>query len=263
MGNAQPVNTTWGEVLLNRVSVIVQLNNSGQLEVMCGYRGAPAAAGYANLGALDQSMNDNAALEANSGQPIQAYYMCTPAGVETSGAAVNAHRLKHPDVNNWLAYVSDAHPTNGANQVGMRIVACGFVGLSVRMQMLLGAGAENEVISDDVGNYAERKRGRVLIKSHQTNNAPLAFSGLARYTGAVQPNLDPPSFMYLQMTVPGTRSKILGMSDERGGWAVPTAPIPPFSGRILISAGLRESQMGSRISSVRRLQRHTWRVLLR
>ena len=30
--------------------------------------------------------------------------------------------------------------------------------------------------------------------------------------------------MYLQMTVPGTRSKILGMEDERGGWAVPTPP---------------------------------------
>ena len=47
-------------------------------------------------------------------------------------------------------------------------------------------------------------------------------SGMVFCKMTIPPNIDPPSMLYLQLTVPGTRTKILGQSDERGGWALPT-----------------------------------------
>ena len=52
--------------------------------------------------------------------------------------------------------------------------------------------------------------------------APNVATGIAHYECELPPNLDAPSVMYLQLLVPGTRSKVLGQEDERGGWAIPT-----------------------------------------
>ena len=41
---------------------------------------------------------------------------------------------------------------------------------------------------------------------------------------SIPPNLAGPAVLFLQLTAQGTRTKILGRTDERGGWAVPTAP---------------------------------------
>jgi hypothetical protein len=41
---------------------------------------------------------------------------------------------------------------------------------------------------------------------------------------SIPPNLDPPSLLYLQLQVPGTKTRVLGQKDERGGWAIPTPP---------------------------------------
>ena len=164
--------------------------------------------------------------------------MCTPRGVETTGAAVAGHRLQQP-AGALGAFVSDADPIGGAmnaaKQAGLKIVGCGFTNLSQRMQLVLGAGQADEVMMHDLGNLEVRQRGRIRITSYNTG---AGHSGLVRWTAATQPNLDPPSFMYLQMTVPGTRSKILGMSDERGGWAVPTAPNQYISNYVNFPTGL-------------------------
>ena len=39
----------------------------------------------------------------------------------------------------------------------------------------------------------------------------------------VRPNIFPPSFLFLALTIQGTKSKVLGHAAERGGWSVPTS----------------------------------------
>ena len=98
-----------------------------------------------------------------------------------------------------------------------------FRNVPLRLQLMMGLGGA------DVGsNYSEppdtvRTRGRIRLVNYtgEDDNGPYS-SGLYTLDATIAPNLDPPSMLYLQLTVPGTRSKILGQSDERGGWAIPT-----------------------------------------
>ena len=159
--------------------------------------------------------------------------MRTTGNVVTNGAANNNHRLQHPEANNVPppanAFVPDNNPLGNVFKQAIQITAIGFVGLSVRMQLVLGTGGPTEVMDESMGNavaQALATRGRIRLANYTANdaNGNPQITDIIRFTGAVTPNLNPPSFMYLQMTVPGTRSKILGMEDERGGWAVPTPP---------------------------------------
>jgi hypothetical protein len=69
-----------------------------------------------------------------------------------------------------------------------------------------------------------KSRGRMILVNYNAGalGAALGPVGMVEFPCDLPPNLDAPSFLYLQLLVPGTRSKILGQSDERGGWALPT-----------------------------------------
>jgi len=90
------------------------------------------------------------------------------------------------------------------------------------LQLMMGAGAA------DLGHTVEYPgdsiftRGRIRLVNYQSAAGIPQNSGLYGLGMTIPPNLDPPSMLYLQLTVPGTRTKILGQKDERGGWAIPT-----------------------------------------
>ena len=95
-----------------------------------------------------------------------------------------------------------------------------FEAVPMRLQLLLGLGSSDEFYSKQLPVNTIVERGRMVVVNY--NGDPGGATGLVECEMSLQPNLDPPSVLYLQLSVPGTRSKILGQSAERGGWAIPT-----------------------------------------
>ena len=109
----------------------------------------------------------------------------------------------------------------------INLVSVAFVNMSSRLQLMLGMSGANLISSKQLPIYTCKERGHIRLVNYNINTglpapAPDRPSGFVEFNADIPPNLDPPSFLYLQLTVPGTRSKILGQSDERGGWALPT-----------------------------------------
>jgi len=63
----------------------------------------------------------------------------------------------------------------------------------------------------------------MLLVNYQSFRAGNPRSGLINLEMEVRPNLFPPSFLFLALTIQGTKSKVLGHDAERGGWSVPTS----------------------------------------
>ena len=107
----------------------------------------------------------------------------------------------------------------------LRLVSVAFQGLSERLQLMFGLDSPTIGSSETVAVNTVKIRGHMILVNYDavvvgtTADAP---TGMVEFHCNLPPNLDPPSFLYLQLLVPGTRSKILGQSDERGGWALPT-----------------------------------------
>lgn len=100
-------------------------------------------------------------------------------------------------------------------------------------------GSEDEVL--DSGRQAfdtpnqTKTRGRVRLVAYQVPGGVFQY---VKINGDVQPNLDPPSFLFLQMSGTGTKSRILGQVDERGGFAIPTPQNAYRSNYVNLPGGL-------------------------
>ena len=107
------------------------------------------------------------------------------------------------------------------------LVSVAFTNMSSRLQLMLGMSGGDLISSKQLPLYYCMDRGHIRLVNYNINTGlpappPNRPSGFIEFNADILPNLDPPSFLYLQLTVPGTRSKILGQSDERGGWAILT-----------------------------------------
>ena len=101
--------------------------------------------------------------------------------------------------------------------------------LSGRLQLMLGAPGPNIAHSISHPTSHVETRGRIRLVNYLSIHAGTKAganpsSGLFGMEMSIPPNLDPPSLLYLQLQVPGTKTRVLGQNDERGGWAIPTPP---------------------------------------
>ena len=207
---ANPAGRSFAELCLNRVGVVVGRNSDGCLDINVGYRGWTQV-----VNNQDMSQSFQPGVQQNTGSPFQYYNCILPGGTVIDGGQ------PIPNAGGLGVNAPNNNPLNGrANFYNtVKIVKVGFTQLPMRMQMFLGVDGSDLVSAEEL--QATITRGRVRITNY---NTAAGNSGLIQFKCNIPPNLDPPSFMYLQLTVPGTRSKILGQSDERGGWAIPTAP---------------------------------------
>jgi len=132
----------------------------------------------------------------------------------------------------WLdTEIDDNIPTAGnpghVTFAQSQLTGVQFEGLSPRLQFMMGS--DSSVIA---GGLARDAGGALLVLNAQITRGWVRLVQYSRFVGhhnilriqmPVQPNLSPPSFLFLQFQAQGTRSKILGQADERGGWAIPTA----------------------------------------
>ena len=115
--------------------------------------------------------------------------------------------------------VNNSYPDENIKQACL--VGVEFRDLSVRLQLMLGAPNKDVKGAQDTSGPVFT-RGRIRILDYECNIAPNRHSGIAKLDMSIPPNLDPPNLLYLQLTVPGTKTRVLGQNDERGGWAIPT-----------------------------------------
>ena len=102
----------------------------------------------------------------------------------------------------------------------MTLTSVGIYGLSPRLQLMFGARSAS--IYGTAVNLDVKTRGWVALLRYTTANNNLL--PIIKIEMEAAPDLEPPSFLIMQLTTQGTRSKILGHEDEKGGWAIPTAP---------------------------------------
>ena len=225
---------------LARISCVVRfLRSRGCYQLFFGYRGSAAVL---NAGAYNQDYAPGAVSE--SGAPCQTIpedgvnNPMIPGGPFALGTGLYSFR----DFNGVI-HDNDNIP-GGAGAVSLNqyqalhLTAITFERMSPRVQLMLGApGAVMggsiqlplNVAPNDAPFGGTIRRGWVRLCNY-TPAPLLQVGGANRRLGLlqldfpIQPNLSSPSFMFLQLTAQGTRTKILGRQDERGGWAVPTAP---------------------------------------
>ena len=101
------------------------------------------------------------------------------------------------------------------------LVAVQMLQIPLRLQMMMGAVAANILSSQQEPNSTIVTRGRIRLCNYVTTGGA---AGMIAMHMSIPPTLAPPALLYLQLQVPGTKSKILGQEDERGGWAIPTPP---------------------------------------
>jgi len=211
--NPVPAPANISQNMLSRISCVVEFDRGiGCYALTFGYRGANTVAN----GADPQQQSMNAGARPNSGSPGQT---AAVGNIQANGNG----RYSFRDVNG-VAHVND-DPLNGNaaqfNQVQLAGVT--IEKMSMRVQLMLGAPAE-AVSSQPLGNNVVVTRGRVRLINYVCTLAGAGAVGMFAFRMSIPPCLDPPAMLYLQLTVPGTRTKILGQEDERGGWAVPTPP---------------------------------------
>ena len=125
----------------------------------------------------------------------------------------------------------------GSAERNMQIFGIALKDLSPRMQLFIGS--EDDILDSGKEVFFTpndtNTRGRVRLVTYQINNTVYPYVKIA---GDVQPNLDPPSFLFLQMSGTGTKSRILGQQDERGGFAIPTPQNAYRSNYVNLPGGL-------------------------
>ena len=217
-----------------RLSCIVDRTKDGYLRIRLGYRGS----NIVNNVDDPQLQAFTAGVTPNTGNPFEAYRCVLPSGRKVDGTGnLTPLTIEDDNGNQYLRPNDDPlnvlnnGPATRAQWANIAIAGIEFQDLSQRMQMFLGANS-SAVFSTDSAQPDRGvgvpgitvTRGRIRLKNYIDPNNNNLDTNIAEITFPIKPNLDPPSFMYLQLTVPGTRSKILGQLDERGGWAIPTPP---------------------------------------
>ena len=124
------------------------------------------------------------------------------------------------DVNGKVYSDAKGGDQSGQPPENYQLASVTFEAVPLRLQLFLGLGSSDEFYSRQLPVNTIVERGRMIVVNY--NMLSGGAIGLVECDMSLQPNLDPPSMLYLQLSVPGTRSKILGQSDERGGWAIPT-----------------------------------------
>ncbi len=203
---------------LARIGCIVNYDpKEGRYMFQIGYRGYNALQNDADPAARAYA----AGTMANSGEPWPV--MAVPAvGIAASATGQYTFRSAAGTLraNNDPCLVGGNYNQGAIDQASL--VGFEFRNLSMRLQLMMGAGAA------DLGQTVEYPpnqiftRGRVRLVNYTNANGIPQESGLFGLGMTIAPNLDAPSMLYLQLTVPGTKTKILGQADERGGWAIPT-----------------------------------------
>ena len=206
------------DILLPRIGCVVNFNQSnGTYEFTFGYKGSRA---IVNPGLPTQRYNGP--VINNSGAPGACN--ATNVGGQQIAAAANGQysfrRCSGVAVQNQAG--GDVVPNQGLRMY--KLTGVTFEALPLRLQLMLGLGARSQFFNETLPTGTVVQRGRMLVANYSLAAAGAgAVSGIVVAKMSVPPNLDAPSMLYLQLSVPGTRSKILGQSDERGGWAIPTS----------------------------------------
>ena len=214
--NAQPHNNQNLPFTVNalaRISCIVEFDPAfGTYKFTFGFRGSQTVA---NPGTGAQSYNNGA--QANSGCP----FVSNQQGTIAANVGTYTHRAVNGTVRNLPA-------VNLVNNLPeMKLISVAFEQMSLRLQLMLGASHESLISSLQKDRWDVVTRGRIRLVNYETSlpGAPAnSVCGMVEMQMSIPPNLAPPAMIYLQLQVPGTKTKILGQSDERGGWAVPTPP---------------------------------------
>jgi hypothetical protein len=228
-------NHTVSMKMLGRISCICDFNRTtGCYFIRFGYRATQTVAAT-TPGNPDQQFADGT--RANSGCPFptDGPHAAVGHGGNIAVQATGAYRYIPPsglgnERNLDPLLVGGAYPALQHSQAVL--VGAELRDMPLRVQLLLGCpAADVSHTLPAAGFYAPRQvftRGRIMLCNYRTIVANVANgysdSGLVNVTMSIPPNLDPPSLLYLQLTVPGTKTRILGQRDERGGWAIPTPP---------------------------------------
>ena len=247
---------TGGQSVSNRLGCIVQLTPDGRFQFVFGYRGQKTimdssghksgsagfkekeAAKYADEDdvkhAPPRATADDLKIQINTGAPI-------PARGEAAISNRNFPGVL-PSVNGeykWIATDGTVQVSPGFTDEGYKTVALRsvfFTNLPERLQYIFGCGASD--VASQTGWLKERwvegleqrytdalylSRGRMLLVNYQSFHSGHPRLGLINVEMEVRPNIFPPSFLFLALTIQGTKSKVLGHAAERGGWSVPTS----------------------------------------
>ena len=221
--------------MLARISCAVARGpGTGVYLINFGYRGWGIAP---NMNDLDMAMPGPGAAGAvaiNTGAPC--------ATVGGGGVVLNAGSTYHFVDPLGIASNYQTCPADpaGGNRPSLRqwghmgLTSITFERMSGRVQMMLGASGPNLQFTT-VSPLRFVTRGRIRVVDYPLfyylaadEGGAHPWNGIAATTQVIQclmtipPNLDPPSNLFLQLVAQGTRSKILGQLDERGGWAIPT-----------------------------------------
>ena len=220
---------------LSRLSCVVQMKK-GRYVLYFGYRGYAVGVDDAPFADSGISGNHDSAHEeqkytgayeckSNSGAPCPvvaegAYVQATANGEYSFIDVAGVHHIKHE--------IFTAAPTL-ANIQQIALESVTLYDVSPRMQMFLGTSHRDLSYRFNIPLGANqsptRTRGWVRICDYNGNGSDgNGRLGMIELEMDLPPNLDPPSFLMLNLTAQGTRTKVLGHENEKGGWAIPTPP---------------------------------------
>ena len=245
VGFAPPLGRRLCDDIMSRIGCIVQfVKSTGCFKFLFGYKGMRglAVAPAPIAGTIGQAYN--AGVLANSGAPCPTVVWAAggaPLDIAIAGSN-GTYEFVSPDNHYYRAAAADGNGgvANGYDPVTaytalpgnnladaypqIHLTGVRFSNVPQRLQYMLGLDSSHSGsnIQQVNGMNMTITRGRMILVNYSANTGGGIPTGLIEFPCPLPPNLDPPSFLYLQLLVPGTRSKILGQSDERGGWALPT-----------------------------------------
>ena len=240
---------------VNRFSCVVKTDEKCRLEFYFGYRGnvhtitqddlddAKEKEKYPTATNYTLKVGDRF-IKANSGGPWPANRGHVPNEInDWPGICVQATNKY-----NWLDIKATNQtdffevPVDLADDIRdqFQLASVQFTGIAPRLQFMFGLPAPaNSITSSQsakqwevdrvTGVRTERdsrvvSRGRINLVNYDMNKdleRGTPFSRIVKLSMPAEPNVSPPSFLFLNLTTQGTKTRVLGHSAERGGWAVP------------------------------------------
>jgi hypothetical protein len=230
-----------GGAVSNRLGCIVQLTPDGRFQFIFGYRGQKVIqdstghnAGAGGFVEKEAAIWGDSTIQINTGAPFPVVgenaepYRDFP-GVEQS---VNGEYK-------WIATDGTPQIHGGFANAGHKtcsLYSVHFTNLSDRLQFLFGSGSsgvasQHEWLQEEWNADLQKRktdrlyisRGRMLLVNYGSRAGGNPRTGLINLEMELRPNLYPPSFLFIALTIQGTKSKVLGHEAERGGWSVPTS----------------------------------------
>jgi len=238
---------TSGPGHVNRVGCVVKLGAEGRLEFYFGYRGNVHTVTQEDIdkNLYDKDFLDQEIVKKNSGNPMpftsELQKQDFPAHPAVQGVANdNTYSWIDPEGVPVTTTFDRGQLTETFFRSTFQLTAVEFINMPLRMQMILGADGdsaggndlptENQVNPSTGGKMEHRvrtvRRGRVCLVNYE--NRPLLgldplliYTNIVRMTMPKKPNIHAPSMIFMDLTTQGTKTKVLGHTAERGGWAVP------------------------------------------